>query len=96
MITGDAVTSTDRAARRVETAAGRRIAYDKLVIATGSTPFVPAVPGVDRDGVFVYRILDDLRRIRERAVGGRAAVVIGGAACWGSRQRPRCGGWGRG
>ncbi len=83
VITGDAATSIKRAERRVETAAGRRIPYDKLVLATGSTPIVPSIAGVDRDGVFVYRSLEDLRRIRARAVGATAvgegaAVVVGG------------------
>ncbi len=43
---------------------GSLVAYDELVIATGSYPFVPPVPGHDLDGCFVYRTLDDLDQIR--------------------------------
>ncbi|GAA1964883.1 nitrite reductase large subunit NirB [Terrabacter lapilli] len=78
----------DRAARTVTTSAGDVIAYDALVLATGSHPFVPPVPGHDSPGCFVYRTLDDLDGIRAaaesaitRAQGeGRAAngLVVGG------------------
>jgi nitrite reductase (NADH) large subunit len=78
----------DRDARRVTTSAGESIAYDALVIATGSYPFVPPVPGHDCDGCFVYRTLEDLDGIRARAEAairragaeGRAAngLVVGG------------------
>ena len=83
---GDAVTAIDRDARQVTTASGRTLGYDALVLATGSVPFVPPVPGRDLPGCFVYRTLDDLDAIREaagRAVattapGRRSAVVVGG------------------
>ncbi|WP_433801944.1 nitrite reductase large subunit NirB [Actinomycetospora sp. CA-084318] len=80
------VVSVDLAARSVRTAKGRAVAYDELVLATGSVPFVPPVPGRDLDDVFVYRTLDDLDGLRaaaEKAVstagaGRRAGVVVGG------------------
>jgi nitrite reductase (NADH) large subunit len=79
------VTSVDRAARQVTTSRGRVIAYDVLVLATGSAPFVPPVPGADLPGCFTYRTLADLDAIRaaaERAAGrgraGRAGLVVGG------------------
>ncbi|MDQ4118328.1 MAG: nitrite reductase large subunit NirB [Actinomycetota bacterium] len=83
---GDPVTTLDRDARRVSTASGRALDYDALVLATGSVPFVPPVPGRDLPGCFVYRTLDDLDAITEaagRAVattapGRRSAVVVGG------------------
>lgn len=75
---GDAVVAIDRAARQVESAKGKIIAYDALVLATGSYPFVPPVPGHDLPGCFVYRTIDDLEAIREAAVGARAGAVIGG------------------
>ena len=83
---GDPVTAVDRDARRVRTASGRTLGYDALVLATGSVPFVPPVPGNDLPGCFVYRTLDDLDAIRsvaEAAVattapGRRSAVVVGG------------------
>jgi nitrite reductase (NADH) large subunit len=61
---GDPVVSIDRAGRVVTTAAGRTVGYDTLVLATGSVPFVPPVPGHDLPGVFVYRTIDDLDALR--------------------------------
>jgi nitrite reductase (NADH) large subunit len=82
---GEAVTAIDRGARTVTTSRGRGIGYDALVLATGSYPFVPPVPGKDLPGCFVYRTIDDLDAIRaaaERAAsgtpGGRAGLVVGG------------------
>ncbi len=75
---GDAVASIDTAAGEVVSTHGRRIAYDALVLATGSYPFVPPVPGRDTPGCFVYRTLDDLETIREYAAGCRVGAVVGG------------------
>ena len=80
---GDAVASIDRAARAVTTVRGRTVSYDTLVLATGSYPFVPPVPGRDLPGCFVYRTIDDLDAIRAAAQsvprkGRRAGLVIGG------------------
>ena len=78
----------DREARTVTTSSGEVIAYDSVVLATGSYPFVPPVPGHDSDGCYVYRTLDDLDGIRARAEAaieraaaeGREAngLVVGG------------------
>ncbi|MFC7594578.1 nitrite reductase large subunit NirB [Terrabacter sp. GCM10028922] len=78
----------DRDSRKVTTSDGDVIAYDELVLATGSSPFVPPVPGHDSVGCFVYRTLDDLDGIRsaaEQAIArataeGRTAngLVVGG------------------
>ncbi|WP_233552907.1 nitrite reductase large subunit NirB [Jiangella rhizosphaerae] len=78
LVLGEAVTRIDREARVVETSAGRVIGYDALVLATGSRPFVPSVPGADLDGCFVYRTIDDLDAIRERAGAVSSGVVVGG------------------
>ena len=83
---GDPAVALDRDARTVHTAAGRVLRYDALVLATGSVPFVPSVPGRDLPGCFVYRTLDDLDAITEAArramaasrPGRRSAVVVGG------------------
>ncbi|MEW2412427.1 FAD-dependent oxidoreductase [Streptomyces sp. NPDC046866] len=72
------VTAVDRGARTVTTATGEAIGYDALVLATGSKPFVPPVPGHGLPGCFAYRSLTDLDAIREAAVPGRPGVVIGG------------------
>ncbi len=75
---GEPIVEIDRARRRVRTRRGRWQAYDRLVLATGSAPFVPPIPGIDADGVFVYRTVDDLDAIRSRAAGARRAAVLGG------------------
>ncbi|WP_169982245.1 nitrite reductase large subunit NirB [Microbispora sp. H10836] len=76
--TGVRVTAIDRANRVVTTDAGDSEPYDALVLATGSAPFVPPVPGGDLPGCFVYRTIDDLDAIREASRDARAGVVIGG------------------
>ncbi len=75
---GERVVDVDRAQRIVVTARGRAQAYDALVLATGSAPFVPPLPGVDRTGVFVYRTIEDLERIQHWGRRAHRAVVIGG------------------
>ncbi|MEU3772221.1 FAD-dependent oxidoreductase [Streptomyces sp. NPDC032472] len=72
------VTAVDRDTRTVTTTTGEAIRYDALVLATGSKPFIPPVPGHDLPGCFVYRSLTDLDAIRGAAVPGRPGVVIGG------------------
>ncbi|MGH8302501.1 MAG: NAD(P)/FAD-dependent oxidoreductase, partial [Steroidobacteraceae bacterium] len=67
----------DTQARTVKTDTGDRIAYDKLILATGSQPFVPPVPGRDRVGCHVYRTIEDLEAIRTSAAHARVGVVIG-------------------
>ena len=78
LVTGERVVGVDRDARTVVTAGGRRVAYDALVLATGSAPFVPAMPGIDLPGVFVYRTVEDVEAIRTWARASRRAAVIGG------------------
>ncbi|UOX86205.1 nitrite reductase large subunit NirB [Amycolatopsis sp. FBCC-B4732] len=80
---GELAVSVDRTAKTVTTASGATVGYDALVLATGSRPFVPPVPGHDLPGCFVYRTIEDLDSIRAAAVdkpgrGRRSAVVIGG------------------
>ncbi|MGW4495884.1 nitrite reductase large subunit NirB [Streptomyces sp. NPDC004376] len=75
---GDPATAVDRAARTVTGASGRVLRYDALVLATGSYPFVPPVPGHDLPGCHVYRTLDDVRAIREDAARARTGIVVGG------------------
>jgi nitrite reductase (NADH) large subunit len=68
----------DRDRRRVHTSGGRELEYDVLVIATGSYPFVPTLPGRDRPHCHVYRTIEDLEAIRSSAGGARVGAVIGG------------------
>ncbi len=72
------IVAIDRDARVVRTAGGHETHWDKLVLATGSYPFVPPVPGRELPGCFVYRTLDDLDNIAAHAKGSRTGVVIGG------------------
>jgi nitrite reductase (NADH) large subunit len=74
----DRAVSIDRAAKRVTTSSGKDIGYDRLVLATGSYPFVPPLPGKDRDGCFVYRTIDDLEAIKGAGASSKVGVVIGG------------------
>ena len=72
------VTAIDRGARRVETDRGRSFSYDVAVLATGSSPLVPPIPGRERPGIFVYRTIEDLEAIRDWARTARSGAVIGG------------------
>lgn len=71
-------TSIDTANKTVTTADGRQIDYDKLVLATGSYPFVPPLPGKDRDNCFVYRTIEDMDAMRNASLTAKTGVVIGG------------------
>jgi nitrite reductase (NADH) large subunit len=70
--------AVDREQRRVRTSTGRDLEYDILVIATGSYPFVPPVPGRDRPHCHVYRTIEDLEALRASSEGARSGAVIGG------------------
>jgi nitrite reductase (NADH) large subunit len=78
---GERAIAIDRNARVVTTSSGADIGYDALVLATGSYPFVPPIPGKDLDRCFVYRTLDDIDAIRavvETAEPGAVGIVVGG------------------
>jgi nitrite reductase (NADH) large subunit len=79
LVAGETVVDIDRREKRLTTASGRAFDYDKLILATGSRAHVPDIPGVEAAGVMAFRTIDDLHRIRDRALKGQArAVVIGG------------------
>ena len=75
---GDAVASIDRENKTVTTDSGREFGYDKLVLATGSYPFVPPVKGNDLEPCLVYRTIDDLGMIKAQAENSKVGVVVGG------------------
>ncbi|MEP5569821.1 MAG: nitrite reductase large subunit NirB [Halioglobus sp.] len=75
---GDPVVTLERNKREVVTQLGRRFAYDKLVLATGSYPFVPPVPGHEHKRCLTYRTIDDLGEIKAKAKGSKIGVVVGG------------------
>ena len=71
-------TAIDREAQTLSLNTGETLAYDRLVLATGSYPFVPPIPGNDRPDCLVYRTIDDLDAIREAASRSNTGVVVGG------------------
>ncbi|MEU8459841.1 nitrite reductase large subunit NirB [Streptomyces sp. NPDC029003] len=75
---GDPAESIDRDARTVTSRSGRVFPYDVLVLATGSSPFVPPVPGRDAPGCFVYRTVEDLLAIEAYAKTRTSGAVVGG------------------
>jgi len=75
---GDFVSKIDRASKLVVTEAGQEFVYDKLVLATGSYPFVPPIPGNDLPHCLAYRTIDDLGEIKASARGKKVGVVVGG------------------
>jgi len=72
------VKTIDRNEKYVITEAGERFDYDKLVLATGSYPFVPPIPGKDQDHCLVYRTIEDLEAMTATAKVSKRGVVIGG------------------
>ncbi len=78
VLTGDAAVTIDRAAKTVTASSGATLSYDKLVLATGSYPFVPPIPGHERENCFVYRTIEDLEAIRAAAGSAEVGAVIGG------------------
>lgn len=75
---GERVEKIDRTEKTVTTNKGNCFEYDKLILATGSYPFVPPIPGYVREACLVYRTLDDLDLIQKYAQTGQKGVVIGG------------------
>jgi len=74
----DKIISIDRAKKTVTSEKGITLTYDKIVMATGSSPFVPPVPGIEKEGIFVYRTIKDLEEIIAYAKNCKNCVVIGG------------------
>jgi nitrite reductase (NADH) large subunit len=75
---GDAAASLDRAQHIVRSVSGAEVKYDRVVFATGSQAFVPPIAGHDLPGVFVYRTIEDLERIKAYTANCRRAAVLGG------------------
>ncbi|MEZ8990746.1 nitrite reductase large subunit NirB [Vibrio breoganii] len=77
-VVSDKVVKLDTDAKQVITESGRIEQYDSLVLATGSFPFVPPIPGNDGDHCHVYRTLEDLDGIEESSKLSQSGVVVGG------------------
>jgi 3-phenylpropionate/trans-cinnamate dioxygenase ferredoxin reductase subunit len=76
--TGTRATAIDRAAKQVELEGGERTGYDRLVLATGSSPPRLDLPGADLPGVLTLRTIEDSQRLREQLQPDRRVVLIGG------------------
>lgn len=77
-VVSDKVVSIDKQNGQVVTESGRTEAYDKLILATGSFPFVPPIPGKDQEHCHVYRTIEDLDAIEASSQVSKSGVVIGG------------------
>jgi nitrite reductase (NADH) large subunit len=75
---GVRITDVDPALKTVTADDGSVTPYDTLLLATGSSAFMPPIDGLDKDGVFVFRTLDDTRALIQRSGPGVKAIVIGG------------------
>ena len=75
---GEQAVAINRVKRLVTTASGKQIPYDRLVLATGSTPFRIPVPGHDLDNVLTFRDIKDVNRMLELSRHKKHAAVIGG------------------
>jgi nitrite reductase (NADH) large subunit len=75
---GDPVRAINREQKTVHSVRGLSVSYDILVFATGSSAFVPAIPGVEKNGVFIYRTIEDLELMRDWAKKSKKGAVIGG------------------
>ena len=78
LLLGERATLIDRRRKVIQSSSGERVPYDVAVLCTGSSAFVPPIPGVDKAGVFVYRTIEDLIGIRDYAKRSKRAVVMGG------------------
>lgn len=74
----EGIQEIDKANKKVLSVQGREVAYDKLVIATGSYPFVPPIEGKDQPHCLVYRTIEDLEAIQNSAKEAKVGVVVGG------------------
>jgi nitrite reductase (NADH) large subunit len=74
----DRVVAIDRTKKLIQSVRYQDIAYDKLVLATGSWPLVPPIAGRERPGCFVYRTIEDLEMIETAAQSAKVGVVVGG------------------
>ncbi len=75
---GMCATSLDPVEHRLKLSSGDSLPYDRLLLATGSTSFIPPLEGVRQEGVFALRTLDDALAIKQCAGQARSVALIGG------------------
>ncbi|HZG73492.1 MAG TPA: nitrite reductase large subunit NirB [Chondromyces sp.] len=78
LFTGETVVTIDIENKMIKTDKQREMSYDKLIIATGSVPFIPAIPGIDKEGVISFRTIKDCQTMIEASKQYKKAAVIGG------------------
>lgn len=78
LLAGEMVWKIDTKSRYVDTVSALRVSYDVLIIATGSSPFIPPISGANLDGVISFRTLDDCNKMTELAKTFTKAAVVGG------------------
>ncbi len=78
LFTGETVAKIDIEKRTVKTDKKREVSYDKLIIATGSVPFMIPIPGIEKEGVITFRTIEDCQKMIEASKKYKKAVVIGG------------------
>ena len=74
----DPIQEINRTNKTIHSLKGVTLQYDYLVLATGSSAFVPDIPGIEKEGVFVYRTIEDLELIKAYAVNAKNGAVMGG------------------
>jgi nitrite reductase (NADH) large subunit len=75
---GDPIAQINRTAKTVDSHKGLTVPYDILIMATGSAAFVPPIPGTEKNGVFIYRTIEDLELMTVYAKKAKKGAVIGG------------------
>lgn len=78
LCTGETVHRIDTRGKYIETESGLKETYDVLILATGSSPFIPPIPGIDKERVMSFRTIDDCTRMSDYSKIYRKAAVIGG------------------
>ncbi|MGG0845386.1 nitrite reductase large subunit NirB [Peribacillus simplex] len=78
LFTGETVVKIDKVTQKIKTDKEREVYYDKLIIATGSVPFILPVTGGDKEGVIAFRTIEDCQKMIDTSRKYKKAVVIGG------------------
>lgn len=74
----DPVVDINNHDKQIQSLQGKKVNYDFLIFATGSAAFVPSISGIDKEGVFLYRTIEDLELIKDYAHGAKSGAVLGG------------------
>lgn len=78
LFSGETVTSIDTTKQIIYSDANREVAYDRLILATGSIPFILPIKGADKEGVTAFRNIEDCKKMIEYSKKNKKAAVIGG------------------